>query len=538
MREKATSRPSLFANATRRIPLPLSAIIALVLQLFSASASANAASLCVACEWQQLHDDMAANNIGASIDRFKALRDAYPNRKAPVLLLASAYDADGNGYWALNVLYSWYQAHPNDCEVLSFIIWQQIKQLNVGGAKELMTHPHCPEDDTDKSRWKLISAYLDELNGQKVAAPSTLELAWPEDVTLWQSMWQRAAPGRKPPIEIRGALETGYTSNAQAGSSIDTAGSQSKSATGKLQVQAWFVAPTAKKVRPVMGLSTRLSGYLTDEARKYSYIDLAWQPGILLGRTTTLRLNYKGNLMLLNWPGKEIFHETHRLEFELSAPSGNLLFGGVGRRIYAENGRTRWEVDAGYGRTKILNSWATVLLGINGRYYDAIGDPYDEAGGGILGAAYFSLPHTMSMRTGVNTGMDFFFNSGGDLGHLAYGTIDKRRDLTFRHFDELWFPPLGQLKWGIRYEFNVRDSRADSAHGASDYDYQEHRAMLKLSFDLRANPLAPRTRETSDHVPLDYDQESSQNAQRIDSTEIIDMLRADEAARAASSCVE
>jgi hypothetical protein len=179
-----------------------------------------------------------------------------------------------------------------------------------------------------------------------------------------------------------------------------------------------------------------------------------------------------------------------------------------------------------------------VLLGINGRYYDAIGDPYDEVGGGLLGAAYFSLPHTMSMRTGVSTSMDFFFHSGGDLGQHAYGTEDKRRDFTFRHFDELWFPPLGQLKWGIRYEFNVRDSRVDSAQGASDYDYREHRVMLKLSFNLHANPWAPRTAETPDHVPLDYGLETSLNAQGIDSAEIIDMLRAEEAARAASSCVE
>ena len=245
--------------------------------------------------------------------------------------------------------------------------------------------------------------------------------------------------------------------------------------------------------------------------------------------------------MLMAWPGKELFQEAHRLELELISPSGLLLFAGAGRRIYKENGRTRWEVDGGFGQSLVLNSFTTVLFGLNGRYYDAIGNGYDQAGGGLIAAIHFKLPREFSLRAGISESMDFFFHSGGqpgEAGYEAYKLQEKRRDLTMRHFDEFWFPPLKKIKLGVRYEFNARDSKADDAQHANNYDYNEHRVMLKITWSRPFNPLSPRASDAKNHVPLDYGLTKTNANEGINSREIADMLRADEAARAASSCVE
>jgi hypothetical protein len=503
------------------------------------SATASATELCVECEWQILQDAIANDDLTTAVAHFKELREQHPDRQAPILLLASAYHADDNSYWAMNVLYEWYNAHPGDCEVLSFIIWEQIQAANVDGARELMARSDCPNDNNTKSRWHLIDAYLNTIDEKQPDVSRSLDRAWPEDVVLWETLWEQDAPGRRSPLDIYSSLEAGYTSNAQAGSPLESSEEKTQSIAGRLEIQTRFTMPTGTSILPVLGVTGRFNGLTASEVHKFSYIDLAYSPGLLIGRNTTLQVSYKGNLMLMAWPGKEVFHETHRLEMELTSPSGLLLFAGAGRRIYNESGRTRWEVDGGFGQSLMLNSFTTLLFGLNGRYYDAIGDPYDQAGAGLLAAAHFKLPHEMAMRSGVSESMDFFFHSGGERGGDAYGLKDeKRRDITMRHFDEIWLWPFGNIKLGLRYEFNVRDSRADKAHNANNYDYNEHRIMLKITWSQQINPFAPRATDAENHVPLDYGLSKAQAGQDINSREIADMLRADEAARAASSCVE
>ena len=106
-------------------------------------------------------------------------------------------------------------------------------------------------------------------------------------------------------------------------------------------------------------------------------------------------------------------------------------------------------------------------------------------------------------------------------------------------YDELWFPPLRSLQWGLRYEFNNRDSSVNEDFGTSNYGYREHRILLSIDGTKQWNPSAPSINNTPRHVPLNYGiQKEHAGKMEVDRDEISEMLRADEAASAASSCVE
>ncbi|MBN2714461.1 MAG: hypothetical protein JXX14_01325, partial [Deltaproteobacteria bacterium] len=355
---------------------------------------------------------------------------------------------------------------------------------------------------------------------------------------MWKMLSAKGAVGTVAPVDFHLSMESGVTTNAQAGSPQDSTGTPVVSPMGHLEVGTRFTVPTRTFIRPALGVEARLNGFTAQSVKKYSSIDIAYLPGILFGRTTTLLLSYRGSLMMLAWPGKTLFRETHRAELELTHPNGQLFFANAGKRIYKENGRTRWELEAGYGRSKTLNGWTALLLSVNGRYYNAIGAPYDEIGAGLLAAAQFSLPRRFALKSGIGESADYFFNSGGPKGMDAFGINTRRRDWTIRHFDELWFPPLKKIKLGVRYEFNHRDSNANASNSNISYDYLEHRILLKISIGITANPLVPDVRNESSHVPLNYGLHTTDDNPGINSREIAEMMRMDEAARAASSCVE
>lgn len=533
--------------------------------LVASSRGSQAADLCIECEIEQLQLNTANRTLDKSIDRLKKQIEQFPNNRALHLLLATAYHNDDNSFWAMNGIYQWLEANPYDCEAKSFLIWFQMKQGDLDTAGELLSEPECPKSEEMKTRWVLLAAYMESIIGNPKDAESInagspknesltatasfirpVSRAHPEDRVLWNSLWKEAAAGRQIPLELKIAADVGYTSNGSAGSPSDAAVDNQRSAVGKFELHSRFIYPTGKAVRPTIEATGRLFGLGSDEMQRYSYMDLFYRPGLLFGRSNSILVAYRGNALLMATPGQKKFYEAHRLELEIESQNGLLMFGGVGKRIFKQNGRTRTELDGGIGATLQLNRFVFLLGALNGKYYNAIGSAYDLGGLGLVTFAQFRLPAQMRFRTGIGGSFDFYFHSGGERGENAYGTIDKRRDFTVLHFDELWAPPIFEsIKIGIRYEYNHRDSTADLEANRSgpevdpsNYDYLEHRFLVRLNFSSKINPFAPRIAKTTHHIELNYGINTSDPDQQNASDEIAELLREDEAARASSSCVE
>lgn len=502
------------------------------------SVAGQAADLCVECELEQLQSNPTDETVKQSIKRLKKLLDTDPDNRALVLLLATAYAANGNEYWALNVLYSFLENHPNDCEVKSFAIWHQLIQGNIDTAKELLEQTGCPTDKTMETRWQLLSQYLLFLESPTKIEIKAMSVAYPEDREMWDMLWNSRAHGREIPIELRVAMEGGYTTNGQAGSPLESVARQQDSAIGSMELQGRLIIPTRRWARPAMDVASRFHGLSASPLQQYSYTDLSIKPGIILGRNTQLKVAYKGNLLLMAMKGQKKFYESHRLELEIRMNQGVMFFAGTGKRFFKQNGRTRNELDGGIAATKRLNNWLFLMAAVHGKYYNAVGKPYDQISVGLILTSQIRLPASMSFRSGVSVTHDNYLNSGGNLGSIAFGTTHKRKDFTVRSFGELWSPSLSNFKAGIRYELNHRDSSADLESGSFDYDYLEHKFLFKLSVSRKIHPAAPRLTRTNDHVPLNYGIDKNDNAADNTSEEIAEILRQDEAARAASSCVE
>ncbi|MBN2343745.1 MAG: hypothetical protein JXX29_10490 [Deltaproteobacteria bacterium] len=495
--------------------------------------------ICVSCEVTALKNDIQTGALPAAIERLKALKEQYPARREPVLLLARAYNADENMFWAFNVLYQWLELNPDDCEAISHLAWYHIGSGNLDDARQWLNTDGCPNSDAMKTRWQLMLAAMASVeNDTEPAVEKGLEEAYPEDRVLWDSYWKRANAGRTAPLEFELKTQVGYSSNGVAGSPQDAAAESEDSALGKLELRAQFVIPTRKQVRPFLEWNERLLGLADEAVADYSYVDSSLRSGLFLGDRYPVRLSYLGNLLLLADSQQRRFYETHRFEIDYGSKGGLLLLAGVGKRYFMQNGRTRRELDAGVGASRRLNRWMVPLLVLNGKVYDAIGEAYDQLGMGLLAVVNTQLPATMHLRTGISETVDYFPHSGGELGRDAFGTAAKRKDFTVRFFNEWWLPSLDNLDWGVRYEWNHRNSTANDA-GTQNFEYDEHKVLFQLRVVKKMNPSAPRLVKEDDHVPLQYglsveDDDGLENT----ASEIAEMLRQDEAARAASSCIE
>ena len=175
-----------------------------------------------------------------------------------------------------------------------------------------------------------------------------------------------------------------------------------------------------------------------------------------------------------------------------------------------------------------------MLAAFSLRYYDAVGDPYDQIGSTGLLVSRINVGAGLVVRLGVTLGVDYYHNSGGELGALAYGTDQKRFDVLTKLSAGLWSPMWMGARAGLSYEFSYRESTADEL---DDYDYNEHRLLIKIRWTIDLNPWAPQVVETKGRVALDYGL-SEQAGAGLEEERIQDLLRQDEAARRGSSCVD
>lgn len=477
-----------------------------------------------------------------AVERLKPLVAARPSDPILVELLAWAYLSDDNAFWAENTLMRYLDEHPEDCEALSWLAWVYLTNGDLDLVRDTLESETCPMSEAEEARWRLLAVYLARAEEKPEAAAAHVEAlgktrrAFEEDRAVWVKENAKAHPAWVDPLSFRAEVWAGYTTDARAGSPIDSAAGAEPSAMGRIDLSARFTAPEPERVRPVLEGTLKQHGILADAARELSYMDLAYRPGLLIGEAKArLLIAYRGNLLLIHLDDKHRYYEAHRAELELETHFGLLVFGGSGRRLFREAGRTRTELDVGLGGGVPIGSRVTLLLALSGRRYFAVGDAYDQMGGTALMAVRARLWKNVSLRVGVTPSLDRYPYSGGAVGEAAFGTTEKRFDVLVKHFDEIWSPSWKGFRLGIRYELSWRDSTADRP--SADYDYREHRVLAGIKWATSVNPFAPRKVSSKGRVPLPFGGgDGSEGA--FDEERIQDLLRQDEAARAGASCVD
>jgi hypothetical protein len=139
-----------------------------------------------------------------------------------------------------------------------------------------------------------------------------------------------------------------------------------------------------------------------------------------------------------------------------------------------------------------------MLAGLaRGTFADA---PYGAVGGTLLGALHLELGEGAQLVLGANLDLDYYPDSGGEVGATAFKTISKRFDLLPRFSASFWTPEFNGAKLGLVYQFVWRDSTADTK--VKDYDYREHRAVVRLRWAFDWDPRTPDSSAELGHVAL------------------------------------
>ncbi len=480
-----------------------------------------------------------ADRARDAVERLKPLATENPD-PAWKRLLARAYLANDNAFWAERTLLGALESHPDDCETVSWLVWVYLSTGDLALAEETLETPGCPTTPEDETRFHVLAFHIDrakqnvEASAAHLEAIGDAERAYPEDRSLFDQYHRLENPGWIQPLSFKADLLGGYTSNARAGSPADATTGGTSSGVFKLDLFSRFTLPVSRNLRPTVEGNLKGHGITDQEASELSYLDLSLRPGIYFGdHRARLLAAYKGNLLLINLDDRHRYYESHRGELELDTHFGLLVFAGAGRRLFHEAGRTRTELDVGVGGTISVNHYLKLLLALTGRRYLAVGSPYDQVGGTALLAGILSFRPGILLRVGMTPMVDYYPTSGGGRGVEAFGSEEKRLDVLVKQFEEVWSPAVKGVRFGLRYEFSWRESNADRAD--NNYDYTEHRALLGVRWSLDLNPFAPKEVSRKGHIPLPYGVDSGEgsNEERIQ-----DLLRQDEAARAGSACVD
>jgi len=493
-----------------------------------------------ACEVEVSDCLIETGQLRPAIDRLKGVIETNPNEPAYALRLARAYLADDNPFWAQRVLQNALASNPDDCEARAWLAWVHLRQGLIEESKEVLGRPGCPSTQAERGRWALLRAYSESTGEEGDPVPHLEEAAeapemLPEDVELLDHLRKKSDPGWISPLDLRVESMVGYTSNATAGLLVDASEPGPSSAVIRLDLIGRFVWPARGRLRPALDLG--LLGYALpdEEAREFSFGQVRARPGVILGRTyPRLLIGYKADVFFFERDGSTPYFQAHRGEIEMEAER-YVLYAGGGRRLIDEPGRDRTEIDGGGGWSVRLSRRVRLLLGATGRYHIASNVAYDLVGGTGLVIFRGNAPKGFSGQLTLSGGMDHYPSSRGYGSFFTPPSDDKRRDALWGVSAVLWAPPWGGVRLGLVYDYARRDSNAETeAIGetpARDYDFQEHRAMLRARWTMSLNPFAPRARRPDGHVGLDY----GLGAADLADERMREMLQQDDADRR-SSC--
>ncbi len=480
------------------------------------------------CEAEVTDCLLEAGRVRDAIGRLKRLLREHPGVPAFPRLLARAYLAENNTFWAIRTLREAVDRNPGDCESRSWLAWVHFDQGHLDLAREVLQQPGCPVTEAERSRWLLLRAHMARLAGDHAEAAvivrSVLEAEqiYPEDEGLLLYLRRREAPAWIKPLYVRLDLSGGYTSNAAAGSVTDPSETGPASALGRLDLFGRLVLPAWPSVRPVLEGFARGHGLASGEASGLSYMELFARPGVMFvlgAEYPRLLVTYDLEALFLDQKEGGPFYMGHRAEVELEF-DGLTAFAGAGRRFFDEDARTRTEIDGGLGGSLGLHRRLRVLLACTLEYHLAVDDMYDQLGANGLVSLLVDLGAGFQARVGGTAGIDYYPHSEGD-----YGIDENRFEILARLSTGLWSPSWLGARLGLTYDFSWRDSNLDNA--SMDYDYQEHRLLVWTRWTFDLDPWAPEVVRPEGHVALDYGIGERADA-GLDEERIQDLLRQEE----------
>jgi hypothetical protein len=465
------------------------------------------------------------------------LRARRPASEEAALLLARAYLAEGNGFWALRVVHQHLDVHPRACEARSVAAWLHLRNADLRRARALLDEADCPGDAPPLAgRWQLMRGLLSQAEGNVPAAAALFGGArrsaalYAEDAALLDELHASLDPGWLPPLALRAELSFGWTSNGLMSSPTDPGqtGQIGRTPVSGLDLWGRLVPPWGRRLRLSLEGGVRGLGMTDAQARDLSYVSLLARPGLLVGAAPPrLLVAYAGEFLLLAGGdpyggGPRWFYESHRGELELELPRGVTLFGGAGRVRFRELPRTRTEADAGVGLGRQLGRVA--FLGVvSGRVHRAEVPGFDLYGASLLAAATAALPRQLTARGTLVLAFDEYPTSRD-----YFGVGRDRRDLMVRLSAAVFSPPWRRVFLGVAYEPAVRSSTVDY------YGYVDHRLLVKLRWNLEADPWGPSALAPAGHVAL----WGAGAAAGLGADRIQDLLRQEDAARRGSACVQ
>jgi len=524
-----------------RWPIPTGALRAALLVFLSlAPAGAGrcgedgSSPLDLAAEVDRVESAIASGGAREAIDRLKPLVRGHPDRPALARLLAKAYLADGNPFWAERTLAAALANDPGDWESRSWLAWVQLSQGDPELARKTLEAGPAPAAEPGTVRVALLAGMIAHTSGdpegslEAISPVSGARTMFEEDRALWDHLW-RQQPGWFPPLSVRTEFALGYTSNSTAGSPMDPGVTGNPGPLANLNVFTRLVLPRQGAARAALDFSLRGHGVGDEEARDLSYLEFSLRPAVLIGRRRPLLLGYRAERMLVNdQPSR--FYDAHRLEAEFDRAGVSFLLA-AGKRTYSNPRRTRYELEGGFGGSVRLPREARLLVAGSVRLYDAQNPAYDQRGATAVAAVRWPAGHGLRGRIALTFSYDNYPHSGGDAGWEVYQSEEKRTDLLGRASFGMWKDIKGSSV-GIRYQYAQRNSTIDTAWG-SNYSYTEHRATFVVRWRAAYDPWAPRPVRPPGHVGLEY---GIGGAGDLHEERIQDLLRQDEQLRQASGC--
>lgn len=456
------------------------------------------------------------------------------------MLLSRAYKGTGNLSWAMKVLADVLVQQPDDCTVRSRLAWLLLESADYRGALAMLEAKSCPETEWDQARWHLLAAEaerqaerLDSARRQ-VALADSRSTMYAEDVALRSHIRSLLWPMRTPPIELRGELATGWTSNPLLGSPLDpqSSGEDFASLRSDADIHGRLSGPFWGAARIIAEGDLRSRVLYAKAARELSFVGWGVRPGLELNwPSTTLVLTYHYDALWLPSPddydGRGLYFDGHRGEMTLQTSRGFYVLAGGGRRTFRVMGRSRWEFDLGLGWGGNVGSKVFLLGGLSGRGHRAKNMTYDLWGSTALLALRWRFLREWSIRASASLALDSYPESAGTE---AFHSPGARQDLLVKGRLGLWSPVLfRRLRAGLQYEPSRRISSAQL------FDFSDHTILLKLAFGFDADPWHPETRTTEPWSHVGYGLEGGGGA--LDER-LQDLLRSDEESQRGSSCLE
>ncbi len=478
-------------------------------------------------------------NHSEAIGILKGALERYPHRPA--------YLRDQNDFWALKTLADAVEADPRNCQYRLWMAWILLRQGAFDRAGQSLLSSNYASGGPDHTRAWILKTMIDrhskptsETRRQLFMVIQKASVAYPEDRQAMVSLAESLNPGRLPFLAGRIECNAGWTSNALTGSPSDPASSGESTSSPMALGSAWvrFMGPSVKssdglsRFRTSIEFQGKAAGYTRESGRDLSYLLTSVRPAILIGNLNPRALfGYRYENYLVSGgdryePRPLWFYEAHRGEFEFELPFHLTIFGGAGRRVYREIGRSRFEGDGGIGWGFSPMKNTQVLAAVSGRSHTADKAPYDLTGGTMLLSATQRLFSSLSIRTGISYSLDDYTRSAGYFDAVFPDT--KRREQVAKLSLALQTSArVGHPQPGFLYEYSARSSTIDS------FDYQDHRVFLKWTWSFSLETGLPGSVSPPEHVSLDYESSAKEAGDRIQ-----DLLRQDETMQRGSTCLD